>query len=105
MISTLFGEESTKAEVDVTKKRKLSKQIIGVRDFMQSASAALQLSSLDSWYSVSAPQLLVLPRGKKILELYNNNVCDIVKDAFPEHLWEEWRFITSKGKRAVNSPS
>eukprot|EP01122_Echinamoeba_exundans_P016050 TRINITY_DN8020_c0_g1_i1.p1 TRINITY_DN8020_c0_g1~~TRINITY_DN8020_c0_g1_i1.p1 ORF type:complete len:456 (-),score=51.34 TRINITY_DN8020_c0_g1_i1:344-1711(-) len=105
MISTLFGEESAKAEVDVLQKRKLTKQAVGVKEFMQSASAALGLSSLDSWYSVSAPQLLALPKGKKILKLYNNDIHDILKDAYPEHLWDEWRFIASKGRRSVKSPS
>jgi len=62
------------------------------REYLLSLAKSLGVRSLDDWYRVTL-QDFRKHRAWKILLPYNERYIDLLKDAFPEHDWQEWRFV------------
>jgi len=53
---------------------------------------SLKLSSLEEWYSVSLTDLHRIGVSSILKHQYGGSVYELVKQAFPGHTWQPWRF-------------
>jgi hypothetical protein len=68
------------------------------RIFFRGLNEILNLSSMDSWYSVSRQQISKLGGSSILTKYHKNNLSAVLAEAFPDHHWEEWRFaVTPRG--------
>jgi hypothetical protein len=61
------------------------------KEALEGLAVELKLSSLEDWYRVTQPQ--VSRKIPSLLKRYNNSLSQALQAVFPEHAWDESRFM------------
>lgn len=62
------------------------------KGFLLECGRANGFASMEDWYKLSVQQILKMDGGSGICKVYKFSVLKALKDIFPQHQWEEWRF-------------
>jgi hypothetical protein len=64
-----------------------------MRRYFEWLGKLLNVAKLDDWYLVSRDKVFEL-RGAGLLDKYDGSFAKAVMDAYPEHKWHAWKFIS-----------
>lgn len=60
--------------------------------FVGSLAQALQIKKIEDWYQLRASMIREHPGGNSFLRHFDWSPINMLKEMYPDHEWEEWRF-------------
>jgi hypothetical protein len=65
------------------------------RDFFASLESKLNIQTKSDWYKVTFKQVVEMGGATVLRHYYNSSLPKALKEVFPEHDWNFWRFKQS----------
>lgn len=75
--------------------KKFWKESYNRRSFLDRCSSELKLKSLEGWYNIESSEV-IKRGGKKLIEMYEGSMYDILKDTYRMHVWNAYGWKKKK---------